>query len=585
MLNRQYFATTLALGVVCFAFSANQSAHAVVASADIARPLTAGSAATFYYSPSTNHANFGPVVQLAPVIINGVPHNVYVEKGLSKTLESGAFQADQILVQGNVSLTEAAVVAATKDSEGKALTLEEIKAIAVKVGDLAREAGVLSNVTVTSETTANGNRLIFGLTPLTVRHISVADGQYFKGRVVSSRLGTQSGDTLDLQKLESRLRQVQTNPDISLETTLEPVEYSNDVDLKIAIKDKNPLHIVAFGNNLGLQNFGNYFYGVSAIYNNALTLGDTISLTPLASRKGTGIYARYETPLKNPTYRLFAEYIRTDVRPEGDAFKGYDYDGQASVFSLGLTKILYDKNATRLAADFIFDVKDATTDASGYDVERDRIRNIRVGLQLDRNDKTGSTFFRNEIGAAFDIFGASESNDVLLSTANAGSQYFRFTSSLVRTQNLKWGTTGILRAIYQYTPDHLWAYDSYFGGGTYAVRGYREGYMGGDSYFLGSLEWRVPCTFLPKTWKLPSMETSIGENTQLVSFVEYSTAKINSLPAGSDDGDQILGVGVGLRTKLTKYVNGRVDIGFPVLRQYPYSQQPRIHFGLDSNIF
>jgi hypothetical protein len=46
-----------------------------------------------------------------------------------------------------------------------------------------------------------------------------------------------------------------------------------------------------------------------------------------------------------------------------------------------------------------------------------------------------------------------------------------------------------------------------------------------------------------------------------------------------------MGVGAGVRFRLTKYLIGRVDVGYPLFKLATYPQAPQLHFGLQSELF
>jgi hemolysin activation/secretion protein len=121
-------------------------------------------------------------------------------------------------------------------------------------------------------------------------------------------------------------------------------------------------------------------------------------------------------------------------------------------------------------------------------------------------------------------------------------------------------------------------------GGAFTVRGYREGQVVGDSGIVLSGEWRVPAFIIPKTWKIPHTEYILRDNVQFVSFVDYGGINVNRPAAGVNRNDNLLGVGIGLRAKLTRFVTGRLDLAFPLFSQLD-DNAARLHFGIESNIF
>lgn len=80
-------------------------------------------------------------------------------------------------------------------------------------------------------------------------------------------------------------------------------------------------------------------------------------------------------------------------------------------------------------------------------------------------------------------------------------------------------------------------------------------------------------------------DDKLRDSIKFLTFVDYTWSHVNNTDVSTDSSDQLLSTGVGVRVNLAKYINGRLDVGFPLLREYPYKNRPRIHFGIESAIF
>lgn len=100
----------------------------------------------------------------------------------------------------------------------------------------------------------------------------------------------------------------------------------------------------------------------------------------------------------------------------------------------------------------------------------------------------------------------------------------------------------------------------------------------------------MPFFMMPKSWHIPKTDYKLRDNLQLVSFADFGATFTHHPAAGVNRRNYAMGVGVGLRANLTKYLAGRIDMGIPLIwdrgfsRPY-YSQAPKIHFGLESRLF
>ena len=159
-----------------------------------------------------------------------------------------------------------------------------------------------------------------------------------------------------------------------------------------------------------------------------------------------------------------------------------------------------------------------------------------------------------------------------------------------RVQRLPWQTYGIFRAFGQFSPDSLLSLEQFQLGGNATVRGYKEGRLIGDTGIAVSGEWRIPCRFIPPTINV--FGYNLRNNLELVTFTDFGYVAennafngVNTTLGQVESGAFAWGAGVGVRAKLTRLFNARMDLGIPLLKQQPDANGVRIHFGLESRLF
>lgn len=558
-----------------------QLAHALDIT-NITRPQTGGAWPTYYFPPSIIQGSHAPAYGLDPTEIKGLNAPIYLEKTLAQTLQTGPIQPKHILVEGSLNLSDKAVTDLVTTVENTPLTQEAIQAIAEKIQILCREKGDLCRISIRLDTTENN--LLIVLTPLKVKYVEIQEGNYFKEKAIQSHISEKAGNVLNLKTLGREIRQLKANPDLDIETTIEPIEFTDEAIVTLNVKDQRPYHVIADWNNLDLNQYGGNFFGLSFIHNNISGYGDTLMVSSVRSREGYGIITHYEIPVGRHGTRLVGEYSHVNAVPIGPGFNNLSWDGISNVYSIGVLQPLIDRNQYRVTLDAWFDVKQADTDVNGIDIEREQYRNLRLGLQFDQDDNSGNTSLRNEVALGLDILGATQNNSPLNAIPTAGGQYFRYTGSVIRTQSLPWGTEGIFRVIGQLTADRLNPFEVYGAGGTFYGRGYREGYFPGDCALFASAEWRVPFFLASKSLKLPGTDDFVRDKVKLLTFLDYSATHNNNQDAGVDANEQFLGTGLGIRIDWSQYFSGRLDLGFPLLQQQPFSSGARIHFGIQSKL-
>jgi hemolysin activation/secretion protein len=559
---------------------------------DAPQPSTGGALPQFYIPYSIQYGSYAPAINLEPATINAIPHDVLISKPLVEAFETQA-QAGKAFTVTSVKAEQTHPMLTPKDLEhstqGLINTPLDIKALQLAGGGLSNrclKAGWVcqSQVNLSDDNTA----LHIKLTPVRVKSLVIEEGKYVKKRALKHQLHVPIGEPLRLTRLQHQLQWINDNPDTPVEASLSNVDYSPEnpettVTINIS-EDKYPLHVGTFFNNIGINQNGLYFYGGGAVHNNILGFGDTLGVTGVGTNRGSwGIFSHYEVPVNSHGTRLYAEYGFVDAPPRTWGFEDFNYNvARASQVSVGVKQVLKQWEHTRLSADLNFDAKQAKTHDDGADLELEYIRQLRLGVQVDRDDSSGNTSFRNEVAWGLDVLGASLGPDPRISVGD--SQYSRWTGTLTRSQQLPWGTDAIISISGQLSPDHLSSTEILGAGGTLATRGYREGLYLGDNGIFVSAQWNIPAFFIPKDWKLPRTDISLRDNIQLVTFVDYAFLHQNRQGPGGDPDEHVLGVGVGIRAQLSKYFDLRFDIAQPVFRQDGFGSATRFHFGLNSTI-
>ena len=182
--------------------------------------------------------------------------------------------------------------------------------------------------------------------------------------------------------------------------------------------------------------------------------------------------------------------------------------------------------------------------------------------------------------------------DGTLVPVTAGSrQFWKASGFFTRVHRMPWqGHLLVLRAAAQFTPDDLPPAEEFQIGGAFSVRGFTEGLLIGDQGYNASAEYRMP---IPG---LHYVSDWLSNRVQVAGFFDMGQAFTDrSNPAFNRGGHStsrqrtlLMGTGVGLRARVTRFAIGFVDFGFPLSKQAsiePLSfPDMRVHFGLRSDL-
>ncbi len=568
------------VGIHCLALSLLLVGVATTAYADpdAPKPYTASELPIMATTPNLIYGTYGPQLKLGSPTFQSIPDPIYLDKALEEQLTQGSVHVDSLSVQYNSLLK----LENEQQWNSQDLTLDAVKTLAQHYLQKTKAEGYFCDAVVS----VKGKELSIILTPMSVESVDIQAEDGWQKRTLTHLLrGIETNAPLDLSFVEKQLRLIQANPDLSFTSELEVLPYTHQVKIKVTSSEhKKPFHVVASVNNLDQIIFGRGFAALTAVTNNVTGNGDSLMASVVRGYRSTGGFTRYEIPIK-PQLRAFIEGQYADIEPYDIHYIGFETEGFAYRISPGLKYVFMDKPNKRLSADLTFDFKQSNTSSGPDPIEREAVRTIRAGINYDQQWEKTALSMRHELAEGLPILSGSLSTDPRLSWFRGGSQYIRYTGYSTLTRQLPWDSTGSLNLQWQYTPDGLSNFDVGGLGGTFYGRGYREVYIFVDTYAILNAQWQFPAKFIPKGWKLPFSDKDLRDATQFLAFVDYGYGDTTHSPTGYDGNDHILSTGVGVRTQLTNRISGRLDIGFPLLREVPFSQGARLHFGVDTVIF
>lgn len=495
----------------------------------------------------------------------------------------------EILVEDFTLLNASDVNALVKPYQNRETSFLEIKDLAEKLTALYRDKGYISSRVYIPPQSIQDGVVILKAAEGRVGKINVEGGRFFRAHAVKDRVDLFVDKPFRLSDLRNSMIRINENPDVKVKAVLKAGDTPGTTDVDLTVTDHFPLHVTPFYDNLGRRIIGVQRGGLNFAHNNVTGFGDRSLTSVNWTRRSFGVVNHYELPMGKSGAKLGMDYAYSTLKL-GKEFESLDVKGTAKIYSPFISQEFYNSDTLRISGELPFDFVNLRTNILDSPFSEDRVRLFRPGLNIESYDKWGNTFIRNELGIGVNLFNATLGNNPLASRQGAGSKFFRYTGFLTRSQRLPLGTYGIFRAITQLSPDRLVSNEQMQVGGAFTVRGYREGILIGDNGLVLSAEWRAPFFLVPKTWKIPKTDYVLRDNIQLVSFADYGSSFTNRPAPGVGRSEYIMGIGMGLRAKLTRFVVGRVDFGWPLLtidRQpglNPHNN-PRLHFGLQSEIF
>jgi hemolysin activation/secretion protein len=469
--------------------------------------------------------------------------DIRIEQGTTPVVPSTDEQkiaVAQVRIAGAQVYPEAVLLAVTGFSGPSELTLSDLRAMALKIGEHYRKHGYfLAQAYLPAQDIRDG-----------AVTIAVLEGQYGQVSVrnnanVSDGLvkdlldGLRSGDTVAITPLESRLLLLSDLAGVNVKSTLVPGASVGASDL---IVDLVPEPLVT--GNIDADNQGNRYTGAdrlgAALYiNNPSGYGDLVSVRALTSDAGMR-YGRlaYQTHIGRA--RAGVAYSRMHYRL-GQDFASLQASGVATVTSLYGSYPLLRSRSHNLTGQVNLDDKTFRDRADAtLSLASKKARVAMLSLNGDARDTFGGsntyslTWSRGEIAIQSPAALASDA-----ATVRSNGRYDTLSFSAMRLQNLS-GSMSLYAAVSgQLASKNLDASEKMGLGGSSGVRAYPSGEAYGDRGYVLKLETRV---------LLPAWPGRLPGRMQWIGFVDTGSVTLNrnAWASGAKNRRTLSGAGIGL---------------------------------------
>ncbi|ART56156.1 peptide transporter [Acidovorax carolinensis] len=456
--------------------------------------------------------------------------------------DAAKIMVNRLQVTGARVYPEAELLALTGFQPGSELSLGELRAMALKITERYRNAGYfVAQAYLPAQEIKDGTVTI-----------AVIEGQYGKvavrnqsglsdGFIQSQLEGINSGDTVAIAPLESRLLLLSDIPGVKVSSTLAPGASVGASDLIVDVVPGQRVTGSMDADNAGSRYTGEYRLGATVNLNNAAGHGDVASLRLLTSGSGLN-YARasYQMQFGKATAGVAYSWLDYEL---GREFKYAQATGTARIASVYGSYPLIRSRNSNLYAGLAFDAKTfedkrpLNTDAT---VEDKKAQVLMASLRGDHRDDLGGggvmayslTWSTGNIDIETPVIRALDA-----ASAQSNGHFNKLAFSAMRLQNVT-DTVSLYAGINgQLASKNLDASEKMELGGMYGVRAYPTGEAYADEGVLLTLEARMR---LPTPYQFPGQ-------LQLIGFVDAGSVTINKNPWSTGDNRRTLsGAGVGL---------------------------------------
>lgn len=519
-------------------------------------------------NPNSKQPAVNPELEKLPEVKLDVPEPPSIVE-----LEGNQFHVNRIEILGNTLVDNTVLKPIIATYENKDVSLNELGQLVDKINEQYRKKGYLTSIAYIPPQDITAGTVQIRVLEGQVGNISIAGNKFYRTGIVARYLDQGTGDALSIPQLEKNLRRINRQGDFRVRATLSPNAIAGKTDVRLDVEERQPLQVALTFDNQGRPTIGTLRWGAELINRNVSGIGDRFSARWIGAAGTQTVLGSYFVPINRFGTEIGTTFGFTRVNV--DLPKVRDTNtiiGQAINYGLIVSQPLDREHV--FVADAALNFRRVSSWLNdNRDQTQDDVRSLQFGLNFDKFDRWGRTFARAQTSVGTTWFGGNR-------------QFWKAESVVNRVVRLPKSNYLILRSYAQYSPTALPPVEQFQLGGAYSVRGYNEGLMIGDRGYQFSVEhrWPVPGLHRVNPW--------LADHVQGATFFDYGRVWNDSKNTRTNPNQRgytsLASAGLGVRARLTQYMQGYVDFGFGLLdrNDIEINAQPtaRIHFGVRSDL-
>ncbi len=441
----------------------------------------------------------GQLQQIPPEVVTPrAPPDIRIDRGQAAAVPDGdagpAFAAGAMHISGATQFPEAELLGVTNFHPGSRITLNDLRAMAARITTYYNRQGYFLAQAYVPQQTISGGSVTIAVIEGRYGKIGLNNRTHLSDHTANAVLsGLDQGDIVETVPLERRLLLLSDIPGVAVRSTLSPGTDVGTSDLLVDLAPRRTISGDVEADNAGNRYTGTYRGGGTVNLNNALGLGDVLSLRALTSFDGFA-YGRvsYQMLVGNATVGVAYAHIGYRL---GREFAGLDASGTADIASIYASYPLIRSRDSNL---YLLAGVDAKwfADTLGYipSMSHRRTQVGSIGLSGDSHDTFGgggwNIYSASVSFGDLDIRGAdSLALDAATARANGGYGKAQLAFSRLQTVAGPFLLYGSIRG--QVAFDNLDISEKMELGGAYGVRAYPEGEAYGDQGYIATVEPRL----------------------------------------------------------------------------------------------
>ncbi|ENU18835.1 hypothetical protein F994_02736 [Acinetobacter bohemicus ANC 3994] len=467
---------------------------------------------------------------------------------------------EKIRIAGNQSIATADLRALVHDAEGNLQTLADLQQLTKRITAYYQYKGYPYSRAYLPAQNLKEGVLTIAIIEAKYDRIHVNNQADLSPELVQAiLLPLQSGQVIDSATLQQQLKLLNRLDGVQTRNVISAGRYVGTSDLTIDIQPTAKLT-----GYVGADNYGNEYtkevrFTAGIVLNNALGLGDRLSLDGLTSGNLNFGRLGYEATINGAGTRLGASYSDLSYKL-GKEYRVLDAVGIAQQASVWINQPVLLNNRSEVILGVQYDHKRLEDDITVADIYRHR--DIHVGrIRLDASqfdDFAGGGL--TQIGVATEIGKVVYKNATAAlddqMTAKTQGDFVSASLNVSRLQNLNGSKTQLYTSLQaQFSPDNLDSAQQFSVGGASSLAGYQNSTLSGSSGYYASAEIR-------QNFYASAHNQFTGKVYVDTATVQHQAREWQGLTG--DNKERLHSAGLGLNWLNSSQTQASLSIGFPI---------------------
>lgn len=471
-----------------------------------------------------------------------------------------SFELKQVECSSSEILAQEEIDAVTQEYIGRQVTVKDLQEMAEKITALYRDKGYMTCGAVLPPQRIHEGRVEIRLIEGKTGEITITGNRHTKAGYIIGRLGLKSGEIANIDELNRDLRWFHGTNDVQLRVVMKPGTQENTTDYEIMAFEPKNQTVTLYVDNDGYETSGRLREGL--FYNMRSLTGHRDALRGSFIRsQGTKAWALgYSFPVSKRGMRLDLNYSSNKTEVTKGELKALGVEGKSTSYSLTWRVPFHITEHSRNEAGLQYVHQTAKTEL-GHGLDQvvpwvdDKIQ--RVIPYVSFTHYGNSTVFYHKhsfvLAKRSDIDGISDKAKLYRLSSFWQKRYNNGQSWQVRLDG-QWANS-----------EYLASSDRFFIGGVNSVRGYEEGFIGGDRGLAAGIEYHIPLGKAKRFSVFP--------------FFDWGTVAGDTAP----EHRTLMSAGVGLEARY-KHLYSTLTVGIPFKKDFydNHLDSARVDFSLSA---